>query len=173
LLGLSLVLTLGVAAWMHWFSGDTEEGVVEPQERVFGQRSSLSSERNTAAARAESSALPVERLRRPTAGVGDAAAGNAANPFEVKSWYVPPPPPPPAPPPEPQAPELPFKYMGKLEEGGGRVMYYLAKGNEFFVVAKGETFDQNYRFLGVKNGKLEILYLPLSIKQTLAVGDDP
>lgn len=110
-------------------------------------------------------ALELEAIQRASMSVGE------INPFNSKSWYVAPPPPPPPPPQQPSAPPLPFAYAGKLEEEGKWVVY-LTRGDQFFAVSKGDTFDQNYRLEGVENGNLVIQYLPMSIKQVLAIGAD-
>lgn len=94
------------------------------------------------------------------------------DPFNVKSWYVPPPAPPAPPPAAPAAPPLPFVYQGKLEEAPGVWAIYLLKGDQFFVVHKGETFDADYQLEGAEGGNLIIRYLPLGVRQTLAVGGD-
>jgi hypothetical protein len=40
------------------------------------------------------------------------------------------------------------------------------------VVARpGDTLEERYRFDGVVQGALQFTYLPLNLKQTLAVGD--
>lgn len=91
------------------------------------------------------------------------------DPFRAKSWYVAPPAPPPAPPPKPTAPPLPFKYMGMFEENG-KATVYLVRGDESFAVATGEKFADSYQLEKIERGMLVINYLPLSIRQTLAIG---
>jgi hypothetical protein len=117
----------------------------------------------------ESGALALAQLERPNMSVSD------SNPFGVKSWYVPPPQPKQpviaAPPPKPAAPALPFTYVGKFEDEG-RWVVYLMKGEQLYVLKQGETFDNVYRFDGIKNGNLVIQYLPMSIKQLLRIGTD-
>ncbi|MES2356525.1 MAG: hypothetical protein V4568_19415 [Pseudomonadota bacterium] len=108
-------------------------------------------------------ALAVDKLSRPPMTVGD------FNPFGTKSWYTPPPPAPEPPPPKPTAPPLPFTYIGKMQEEGGQWVVYFAKGDQFFTVAKGQTFDNVYRLEGIENGNIVIQYLPLSIKQLLPI----
>lgn len=112
---------------------------------------------------AERPILALDNLQRPSMTVGE------VNPFSGKSWYVPPPPAPEPPPPKPTAPPLPFTYVGKMEEEG-RWVVYLAKGEKFYSVSKGETFDQVYRLEDVENGNVVIQYLPLSTKQVIAIG---
>lgn len=84
----------------------------------------------------------------------------------------PPPPAPPPPPPKPTAPALPFAAMGKLETAGEPTIYYLQEGDTVHAVVIGDTISSRYRVESVANGVMELLYLPLQIKQTLSVGGD-
>ncbi|CAN5905152.1 hypothetical protein BH11PSE12_BH11PSE12_32790 [soil metagenome] len=95
------------------------------------------------------------------------------NIFAAKSWYVAPPPPkplPPAPPPIPTAPPLPFIFMGLFQEEGERVTIYLAKGDRAYSVSEGDVIDNLYRVESATTKQLVLVYLPLSIKQTLSTG---
>lgn len=96
--------------------------------------------------------------------------GTDIDPFRAKSWFVPPPPPPPEPPPKPSAPPLPFQYVGKAEEVGGKPAFYFANGSEFYTVSVGDKFATNYQLERAEPGTLSIRYLPLSILQTLSIG---
>ena len=93
--------------------------------------------------------------------------------FSPKSWYVPPPPPPPVPPPPPSAPPLPFTFLGKIQEPQGKPTIFLAGENRVYLVREGETIDNTYSVDGIENGKLELTYLPLKIKQYINVGEAP
>jgi hypothetical protein len=109
--------------------------------------------------------------------VGDAAAP-AANPvdiFAVRNWE----PPAPAvdstanlPPPPPEAPPIPFRYAGKLEEAGKPPIFYLAQGEEILAVHPGDLIKGDYRVGRIKNGQLHFLYRPLKIEQSIPVGGD-
>lgn len=114
----------------------------------------------------KSPGLALQRLSRSEWAETD------ADPFRAKTWYVAPPAPPPPPPPKPTAPPMPFKYMGALEDTaqGGKTMVYLAKGNDSFQVAVGDTFADVYQLEKIERGQLVIRYLPLSISQTLSTG---
>ncbi|MGE5320343.1 MAG: hypothetical protein ACM3KD_09195 [Hyphomicrobiaceae bacterium] len=122
----------------------------------------------------ESAAPPVlsvelERLRAAGAAHAEPPAGDA---FRPTSWYVPPPPPPPLPPPKPPAPTappLPFTFMGRYEEGAKKVIL-LVKGDRIYTVSEGEVIDNTYRVGHLTEGGLDLTYLPLNIKQTLATG---
>ncbi|MGA7178379.1 MAG: hypothetical protein WBX11_02165 [Thiobacillaceae bacterium] len=117
--------------------------------------------------------IELERLHRES-GKAPSHAG-IGNAFNVISWYVPPPPPPPPPPPKPvpppapTAPPMPFTYMGQYEEGG-KLIIFLVKGDRIYTVSEGEVIDDTYRVEHLKDGFLELTYLPLNIKQTIGTG---
>jgi hypothetical protein len=87
--------------------------------------------------------------------------------FEERSWG--PPPPKPAPPPPPVAPPLPFKYMGKIMDGGD-IVVFLVKQDSNYTVRSGDKIDSNYQVEEIKPGVMTFNYLPLGQKQTLAIG---
>jgi len=119
--------------------------------------------RDTAADRAD--ALPEVRLdqlgKRTT-------LAPASDPFQPRSWD------PPVertvkralPPPRPQAPALPFAYLGKMMDGDTMTVF-LAKQDRNYIVRAGDTLDGDYHVAKVDNNGLELVYLPLGIKQTL------
>lgn len=107
--------------------------------------------------------LRVSELKRQKMEVAE------TNPFAPKSWYVPAPPPP-AQDIKAVPPPLPFSYKGKLEESDGRQLFYLAKGDESFVVAVGDAFGGSYKLESARADALVIRYLPLSTVQTLRYG---
>jgi len=111
--------------------------------------------------------LPLERFKREREQV------KKTHVFIAKSWYVPPPPPPPLPAPPPSVPPLPFTFMGKMQETGGKQTIYLAGNNQVYLVSGGEIIDNNYRVDGIENGKLALTYLPLQVKQYIIMGDTP
>lgn len=158
-----LALTLAATAWVSRSEfGESVEVVASVSDKPQRTRGSPSGERAQ-----KSEALALGKLERTTTlSVGD------LNPFGAKSWFVPPPPPPPAPPPVPTAPPLPFNYQGKFEEDAGKWIIYLVKGDQFYAVKKGDTFDTHYRIEGIENGNLVIEYLPLAVKQTIPIGSE-
>lgn len=111
--------------------------------------------------------LPLERFKRERQRV------KKTHVFIAKSWYVPPPPPPPVPAPAPSAPPLPFTFMGKMQEAGGKLTIYLSDRNRVHLVSGGEIIDDTYRVDGIENGKLALTYLPLQIKQYVVLGETP
>lgn len=108
--------------------------------------------------------LSLERLDRT------AMAEPAADLFSAKSWYVPPTPHKFTEPPAPTAPSLPFTYLGKMEEEPGKWVVYLAEGEAVHPVRPGDVIEGAYRVEGIAGGQITLLYLPLSIRQTLATG---
>jgi hypothetical protein len=72
--------------------------------------------------------------------------------------------------PVPQAPPVPFTFVGKMAEGDG-VKVFLQANDVLYTVKVGDTFAQQYKLMGVDNGKLSLLYLPLNITQTMFYGE--
>jgi len=123
--------------------------------------------REDARAVPQAAALDLTQLRR------SARAGEPADAFASKSWYVPPPPPPPpvklAPPP-PTAPPLPFTYLGRYEDSG-KPVYFLFKGGRILTVKQGDIIEGKYRVEGAVGSHLGLTYLPLNIRQDLDTGN--
>jgi hypothetical protein len=67
---------------------------------------------------------------------------------------------------KPEAPALPFRYMGKVVEDG-KTEILLLRGDEHFAVAAGQKIDSEYRLDKVTASALTITYLPMKTKQTL------
>ena len=85
------------------------------------------------------------------------------------SWQPPPPPVAAAPPaPPPSAPPLPFRYLGRLEEGE-QVTVFLAEGTQTRVVRQGERLAQ-YRIDEITRQGMRLTYLPLNETQRLPFG---
>lgn len=165
LLSGALVAAVSATAWVTYASSDAEAAIATP---VSGNASLPSVRVDRKDDVKALQPLNPDSLRRPAMTAGE------ENPFNSKSWYAPPPviaSAPPAPPPVPSAPPMPFTYIGKMVEDD-RLLVYLAKGEQMFTVAKGETFDEVYRFDGLENGNLVIQYLPLAAKQLIAVGTE-
>ena len=123
----------------------------------------------------------------PAAGLATAVAARGASDrvvtptyaaalFAQHSWYVsppprPPPPPPPAPPPpEPTAPAFPYTFVGRYSAGGDVPVFSLARGDRVFDARVGDRLDGIYQFESATDGELVFVYLPLKVRQTLAIG---
>jgi hypothetical protein len=76
----------------------------------------------------------------------------------------------PGPPPAPEAPPLPFRFLGRLVEDG-KVAYFLQLNERNLVMRVGDTVDQTYTLEGINHGTLSFMYLPLHLKQSLDVGE--
>lgn len=91
-----------------------------------------------------------------------------ADAFAARDWQ-PPPPPLPKPPP-PKAPPLPFRFLGQVEEAGGKPTAYLAWENRVINARAGLVIDDRYRVDAVEAGRVAFTYLPLQEKQVLPTG---
>ena len=171
-----LVLLLSLAA-ASWFTPDaaldagysapvsrSTPGAARADRAVLGHDSGLTND-----------VSPLAVSGRPR----DVIARDDKNPFEVKTWVATPPsgaasdggtPVPAPPPPQPTTPALPFLFAGKLEVAPGKWLVYLTKGEQSIAVEMGETFDGVYRFDGIENDNIIIVYLPLQTKQLLPMG---
>jgi hypothetical protein len=100
--------------------------------------------------------------------------------FAAHSWQPPPPPPPvkkpvaapePAPePPPPAAPPLPFTFLGAFETAGAKQVFYLVEGDKVHAVTEGEIVNEIYQVETVTPEEMVLMYLPLKLRQTLALG---
>ncbi len=70
---------------------------------------------------------------------------------------------PPAPPP------LRFSFVGRMVEEG-RTKLFLQDGQTLHVVQEGDMLGRDYRLLRLEGGRIELLYLPLNMTQTMNVG---
>ena len=97
-----------------------------------------------------------------------ASASPDGDPFAARSFNPPPPvqqaaaPQAPA---TPEAPPLPFRYLGKLIEDG-RTLVFLANGEESLAVRAGQKVGE-YRIDNLGEHEVVFTYLPLKTRQTL------
>jgi hypothetical protein len=72
-------------------------------------------------------------------------------------------------PPPPAAPALPFTYLGKkLEDGRWEV--YLSRGEQTYIVRDNSMMDGLYRVDSINPPTMHVVYLPLNLSQTIAIG---
>jgi hypothetical protein len=69
---------------------------------------------------------------------------------------------------KPEAPLLPFRYIGKLTDNG-KVEVLLLRGAEQYAAAAGAKLGPDYRLDKVTGTTLTFTYLPLKTKQTLDI----
>jgi hypothetical protein len=96
-----------------------------------------------------------------------APAEQVADIFAVRTWEPPPPPPVDT---TPQAPPLPFKFIGRIVEPGKGTAFTLTQGERVLVVSVGDSIGKDYRVEKYEHGQLLIRYRPMNIRQTLAIG---
>jgi hypothetical protein len=163
-------LARSVAIWSVLGTALTAFGVAStPGADGTGQPLRSEERPVTAPARdaAQAPHVELERLQQPQE---NKPIGNA---FAITSWYVPPPPPPPpppAPPPLPTAPPLPFTYLGRYEDAPMQLTILL-KGERMYTVTEGEVIEDTYRVERITPAAIELVYLPLNIRQTLSTGE--
>lgn len=115
----------------------------------------------TAISETTAKSLDLSKLERAPASAG---AAPAADPFAPKNF---------APrqeqqasaPARPEAPPLPFRYLGKLIEDG-KLSVFLANGDESITVSAGARVG-DYRVDKVTESEVQFTYLPLKTKQSL------
>jgi hypothetical protein len=66
---------------------------------------------------------------------------------------------------KPTAPPLPFKYFGKLTEGG-KTETFVMQGDDLISIAAGQKIGE-YRVDRISEASIAFTYLPLKTKQTL------
>jgi len=157
-----LVLTLTAVRW----AGGQDRA--EPRTTVAYQAERPDRPARDAATKAE--AVPEVRLDRLER---RAAASPAGDPFRARSWEpelvavrrnLPPPP--------PQAPPLPFTYLGRMIDDE-KTTVFLTRQDRNYVVRLGDTLDGTYRVENIAEEGLVLTYLPLGAEQTLPFGAAP
>lgn len=135
----------------------------------------------------EDAVVDIERSRSSVAAANTAERDFAeplldepesVDPFAPRGWQAPPAPPPvaviaaPVMPEAPVAPAgpppLPYKFMGRLHDGGAEVVY-LSRGDQTLVVRDGETLESTYKVVAMNSQQIEFEHLPTGEKQTLLI----
>lgn len=165
------LVLLGAAAWLALVGDKTPAGQASPV-RTPAQAVPAAAPRPAPVGRppaAEPLVLPVTRelWAGATAGGADAPT-RTRDLFSARSWA--PPAAAAAPPPPPIAPPVPFAFLGKkLEDGAWEV--YLSRADHSFVVREGSVLEGTWRVDRIEPPSLTLTYLPLTLSQTLAIGD--
>lgn len=73
-----------------------------------------------------------------------------------------------APPPPPQAPPLPFNYMGRMDDGPNGNVIYLADQEKSYTVKIGSKVGQQWRLDQEDKHNLHFTYLPLNLTRSLS-----
>lgn len=68
----------------------------------------------------------------------------------------------------PTAPPMPYRYAGKVVQGG-RLSVLLSKGDTVFPIKAGDILDGAYRVEAIGESQITLVYLPLKQKETIPV----
>ena len=98
-------------------------------------------------------------------------AGEIVDIFAVRTWEPPPPPAAAVEPARPQAPPLPFRFMGRIAEPGKPPVFLLLQDDRVVPVKLGDRIGGAYRLEKLEGGQLFFRYRPMNAVQTLAVGN--
>ena len=71
-------------------------------------------------------------------------------------------------PPTPSAPPLPYKYLGRMVDGG-KVMVFLERNQDSLSAVAGDTLDNTYQVESIAESAVHFVYLPLGTKQVLGI----
>lgn len=115
-------------------------------------------ETRAAAVQTASDGIDLEKLRR------NEATLPLNDPFAMRN-FAPRQEPRPVQEAKPTAPPLPFKYFGKLIEGG-KTETFVMQGDELISIAAGQKIGE-YRVDKISEASIAFTYLPLKTQQTL------
>lgn len=165
LLGGLLLFSIFAAVWV---GDETDEGEAPHRPAKRGGTSvplALARPEGEAPATAELRPLPA-----PDETVAeDVETASSIDPFRSKSWYVAPPAPPP---PKPTAPPLPFRFLGRMVDGGEKQVF-LAQQNRHLIVRVGDVINGTYSVEQIGDDGITFIYLPLKESQWLPMNGQP
>lgn len=167
---LALIGALAATLAATWYAAGLEEDGADATagEELLARPTGRTAPPAPAASVATASpASPVN----PVTGTATRLPPASADLFAVRGWQPPaPPPPPPAVAPPPVAPPLPFRYLGRLEDGGA-IAVFLVEGNQPHarVLRQGDVSGP-YRVDEVTAEGMRLTYLPLNQSQQLLFG---
>jgi hypothetical protein len=104
--------------------------------------------------------IDLAKLQRP------ASPSAQGDPFAPRSFAPPPQPARAARAEKPNAPPLPFTYVGRVTQDGVTEVF-VARGDELISIAAGQNIDTEYRVDAVSGSRIAFTYLPLKTKQSL------
>lgn len=171
LLPIAVLVVTTLAAW--WMFEEPAQDMVETVEQVDPVEAPPRRQEQPLTSGA---GIPVDPAAPPVAASGPGVI-ESRDIFAVQTWEPPAPevvpvdtPPPPPPPPE--APPLPFRFVGKLIEPGKAPVFFLARGEKVIAVQPGQRIDAEYQVGQYRDGTLQFMYLPMKIRQSLAIGSE-
>lgn len=73
---------------------------------------------------------------------------------------------------KPVAPPLPFRVMGRYEDGGKSVVFLL-QADRSWAIGEGDALSETYKVERITPSAIHIRYLPLNEVQVLEIGAEP
>lgn len=155
-LGVALAATLAASWWA--IRTDDPTPVASSREAAGARGRAEVRAPAPAAAPVSADALRVQREPWP------AWADKLFDPLPVSSPVAPLP----APSAQPAAgaPPVPFRYVGEIQDGGGRAVI-LTEGDEVHIVRVRQRIGDRYRVERVSSTEVELTYLPLMQRQVI------
>jgi hypothetical protein len=96
-----------------------------------------------------------------------------SNPFSASSWLPPPlPPPPAAPPAPPSPPQIPFNYLGRLDDGD-KLAALLGESDVTHAGKVGDVINSVWRIERISEQSIDFTYLPLDAQVPLVLRKAP
>lgn len=166
LLGALLLTTLALVGWAATLSETEPEVVAATLTRPEAIRAVQ--------------AAPGRSVQQVTLALPEREPIVPGGAFGTKSWFVPPPPPPePPPPPQaalspslPNAPPLPYVFIGTISLADGSEVLHFLHGTDLRAARIGDTIDHDYRLDERGRNAIVFTYLPLSQRQYLILDQD-
>lgn len=162
ILFLVIALIAGAGAFLLRYQAEAELAAPAPPAQTAVAQPSEATAGTWNAASSEATA-PVS---------GDVSKPEPPNPFAVRTWEPPRPVVQVAVPPPPQAPPLPYRFLGRVSDPERGNAFLLTAGDRVLSVKAGDVLDGQYLVEEYRDGQLHFLYQPMNIRQTLFVGHD-
>jgi hypothetical protein len=165
---LALAVALAATLGATWWAARTPEPEETPRRSIAAAARPAAAGRDPGANDAMPGA-PTLTARQFTR----APLVEQATPAVALAWGPPqPPPPPPLPkgykPPPPPPPPLPFRPIGKLEDGAATTAFLLG-GDRTYAVRAGDMIETSYRVEEVTPRRIVFTFLPLKARQELSL----
>lgn len=162
--GLALAILLVLALVLAWLSPQPKPVVTAPVVQTQGPAGRLYQALDTEFEKMEANFNPAPRPQAETPVVDLFAPAIAAPVPELVNLDQAAP--------KPQAPPLPFRFIGRIADGTG-TRFFLEADDILYAVKVGDVFAERYQLTRDESGKLSLRYLPLNITQTMTYGEAP
>jgi hypothetical protein len=152
---LALAGALGATLLLVWLGGGESETAPESAIVAAVERP------------AKSTAQPAPPASDAVASTGERMRDSAIDLFAPRDWN-PPPPPVEVKPARPEAPPLPYRYLGRWEENGALTLI-LGHGDLSIPVRSGQILDGQWRVDRISASRIDFTFLPLKTRAHLAL----